>query len=219
MKTTLLFWEQRNHVILDASSFYDKDLNLLMGEGNCYFRALYNQQAYSSRGLKLKLVHGSLAYRKKNGKFFFELGNPEYKTLKDFLNPKYTFRAPAKEGEGKGKIFSVDIHTWLEDDEGRVYDIYEPYFDELDNSDVKGFRAFDPIESINKDHLKEYHGLWYVPAPGGTISATQSLLDVFMHRTFYQDYLTYMEKNKQDFGMSTINEEEEEEEEVEVAVV
>lgn len=114
----------------------------------CNMQAMYNaKNRYAQLGLKI--VVGSLGLGKGRN-VFFEFGGAHYKTVKQYFPPNMS---------------GADIHTWLEDNDGNVYDIVTAYM--VDVTKIRSlkmdFKAEHIIEGLSKSKLRQ-HGLTYVPA-------------------------------------------------------
>ena len=135
-------------------------------DGNCYLYAKYNKQkCYAQLGLKL--VCGRLGFGTTSPRWF-EYGKPMYITAKDFM----------------GGSFSWDWHVWLEDEDGRVWDVLPGIWHTLAHVygrqiSLGGATETRVIEGLDKEHLMK-HVLEYVPAQ----EITQSILFSVAQRVY-----------------------------------
>lgn len=130
------------------SSFGPETLpsGLCMREFYSWHQCFHNMVNFYS-GKQLKIVCGSLGIGIHAP--FFEYGGPNYSTLSDFKN----------------SYGSWDVHCWLEDKDGNVFDIFTPHMVRVERMRGKrtAYRARDVV-SGSKAHLQRM-GLVYIPAP------------------------------------------------------
>ncbi len=152
---------------------------VLMADGLCVSTAKFNAaHAYADR--QLVLVFGSLGVGLGPNPFFIH-GEARYRTVADFVNAPLMRRVEKELGHRAPNSNSMDIHCWLEDAEGRVYDVV--------TGDMVGAAAsqlqridlvpWTVIQGAPKSELRR-KGLHYVPAP----SETQPLLRGMCDRMF-----------------------------------
>jgi hypothetical protein len=125
---------------------------LVLCENGCYLQAKYNMEhAYAGRGLTM--VVGSLGIGMH--KPFFEFGGPHYTTVAQF-----------KMCSIPGGRISWDAHAWLEDKDGRVYDIVTQGMTHCALAWGKdtSFKTGNVVEGVDKPTLA-HRGLVYMPAP------------------------------------------------------
>jgi len=106
----------------------------------CHFNSRSNKKG-AFKDLNLKIVGGGLGL---DG--WFEFGGKDWK-MKDYLNKP------------------TDIHFWLEDDEGNVYDYIQPSWNWV--AKVRGrYSKFPNIElrGVSKAEIKRLYKIEYVPA-------------------------------------------------------
>ena len=113
---------------------------------HCFLNALYNKQnAYANK--ELKIVIGSLGIGKKDP--FYEYGNPHWSKVEDFR------KAPGM----------YDIHVWLEDIDGNIYDVVITvihYVAVIKNKSIS-FKDNEIIAGKSREQC-ERAGLFYVEA-------------------------------------------------------
>jgi hypothetical protein len=135
----------------------DDKTGLYYGEKACVPLCLLNQEIYALRGIPLKLVAGSLGVGTKDP--FFEFGSLHFRTISDFLSSPYTKQIT------KGCTI-MDAHMWLEDNEGKVYDVVMKHIAKIvprERRKTVYVRARQVLEGVDKRELSGM-GLVYVPA-------------------------------------------------------
>jgi hypothetical protein len=131
--------------------------SILINQNCCILRALYNKDKYDG---ELTIVAGSLGIG--IGEPFFEFGGPSY-SLSQFLRP------PGFLPHGGVDLsLGVDSHVWLEDLDGKVFDVCDAGW--LGVARMRGkkltFCAGEVIEGVTKAEL-ERKGLHYIAADDG----------------------------------------------------
>lgn len=131
----------------------DSDRRIVCAEGRCWQQARFNQ-AHAYRHIGLKLVVGSLGMGKTSP--FFEFGGDTWSTVKSFKK-----EAPDLFGRTQW-----DVHVWLENDEGAVYDVVSWHVvgAAMKRRKVVEFTLGQIIEGSTKAALVA-RGLVYVAAP------------------------------------------------------
>ncbi len=132
------------------------------------FSAWYRQEHLSHK-LELFVVNGSLGYGKED-KIKWRYGGPGFMAKSHFM--------PIK--DDKKPADTVLMHTWLEDINGKVYDIVtsvmiedaKPHLDKI----AEGFY----IEGMTKDELKDM-GIHYLPCPAVKDSNGVSLASIMQN--------------------------------------
>lgn len=135
---------------------YTED-GLLVGNWIAYQMAHYNKE-HKYKNLDLHVVHGSLGF----GRDWFEFGGEDFRLFHEFVTPH-----------------SVDAHSWLEDAEGRVYDIVQPMFlsvARMRSIELPGLKPFNAIQGMTKEKLEQEHNLVYIPAPKEVIPLLDAIL-------------------------------------------
>jgi len=114
--------------IPETEAFMDMTNNLLKGEYNSIFRAWFNQ-THKYASLNLKMMAGSLGFGYNNSPYF-ALGSAKATTADFFINNPDNEYTKGLDDEGKPirYAFQVDLHCWLEDDEGLIYDVFEHHW-------------------------------------------------------------------------------------------
>lgn len=121
----------------------------------CWESALFNQK-HAYRDLKLKVVYGSLGFvikertEESKAKIFWEFGGPKRKRVEEF----------------RIEMFRCwDIHVWLEDDKGRVYDIVGETWKNIATlrgcPSAAGLKAGLVLKGMKKSDLRLSYGLAY----------------------------------------------------------
>jgi hypothetical protein len=101
--------------------------------GCCFYNAIINKN-YHYAGMKLRVVFGGFRIGPR-----FIYGGPDPKTLP----------LPSQNDEG------WDIHAWLEDDEGRIYDcLYDEIVNKVPKANRKAMKA-GVMEGRTRDELKD----------------------------------------------------------------
>ena len=145
-------------------------------DGHCFIYTTYNfKKKWTAPNMNI--VCGTLGFGLQSEPRWYEHGNPEWTSAKQFMN--------------NGRV-SWDWHVWIEDDSGRVYDVVPAMWYYLAKVQGKTMTIADPekntvIEGVSKDHLKE-KGLEYIPAP----LQTQKILLAMafrLYRQFFTDSL------------------------------
>jgi hypothetical protein len=116
----------------------------------CVFSAWYIQRTIGG----LEVIHGSLRIGKNNP--IVEYGGEDYSKMEDFLPP------PLLSLMDMGDL--VDMHSWVEDKSGRVYDIVTENMACVSNQYVFDFKANEYIGGVDKKTLKR-RGLEYMKCP------------------------------------------------------
>lgn len=155
------------------AGFIDEADGLLKGNGICLFSAWYNQ-AHAYKDLSLTIVHGSLGFGMGDTPFF-EYGGKDRTVVKDFVNTLFVRNGPP----------TFDMHTWLEDDQGNVYDVVQSEWDMISNWNGQqiNVQPWQAIQGMTKADLQKV-GLHYVGAP----PATQIVLESMMQRLYPTEY-------------------------------
>jgi hypothetical protein len=123
---------------------------------SCSMQAFFNK-THVYRDLDLRIVVGSLGIGKKDP--WFEYGSKDFKTVKDFMTSKFT----KKNGGGNTQ---VDMHCWLEDSKGSVYDTVTSQVSvnvKIVHKKTTKYKTNDVIEAVSKEELA-LKGLHYVPS-------------------------------------------------------
>lgn len=174
-------------IIPGTSAFYCRNSGLLKGDGNHVYRTWYNQ-THAYRHLNLKVVYGSLGFGKEGEEeIFYELGGVERTTFPQFINEKTYDR-------NNGMVWAVDLYSWLEDENGRIYDIFESEWD-IRASDLPrwiSMTKWGEIRGKTIEEMKQNHGIHYVKAANPD---TQFLIEMFMERHFRPQYEQFLREN------------------------
>lgn len=175
----------RLHALLPTCAYFNDERLLVVNGMPCYM-AWFNKD-FEYYDLGLHVVCGSLAFGS-NDDPWFEYGGRDWTRFKHFMNSKLIigntqFNVSSKNKTGHKTL--QDVHIWLEDDEGNVYDIVQTHFKIIEqqmrdypelyrnNSNIVpgkqiiGFKEGDVIQGMSKDELKT-KGLQYFPAPPET---------------------------------------------------
>lgn len=188
LKTRLPKRQLKHINIIDESSFFDTRDGLLKGD-SLFFRVFYNQ-THKYKDLKLKAVFGSLALgaHKKLAPQFIA-GGSSFTKSQDFINIDTGMCHRNDKGE---LIYSeVDMHAWLEDEEGRIWDIVDT--DWIEFIEMKGnYLTVEATQEIAGYTLEQAAkvGLHYIKAPGDT----QYLLGLAIEKYFRKPYEEYHRK-------------------------
>jgi hypothetical protein len=130
--------------------------------GYCGVQATYNK-AHAYQHLHLRVVVGSLGIGKQNP--FFEYGDRHYQHISQFFRPALSSFEGSFGNLFEGLFGGSDMHVWLEDRDGKVFDIVEQnmilvaQWRKLSVS----VKAGDIVEGVTKEELRR-KGLHYVPA-------------------------------------------------------
>jgi hypothetical protein len=145
------------------------DNGLLKGHGICLFMAWYNQ-THKYAPLKLHVVHGSLGFGTPP---FFEMGGQYNRVVADYH---------------RGNSFNM--HTWLEDAEGNVYDVVQPDWPPVAKFNQKEIyvTAWLELEKLSRKELRDM-GLTYKRAP----KVTNEILDGMVTKVFQGTYFKFLE--------------------------
>lgn len=134
----------------------DSITGLFYGEGACILTSTLNQEVYKQRGKNLTQVAGSLGLGTRDP--WYEFGGANFRTTDDFLSSKYS-------GMTSAGYMGMDAHMWLEDDQGRVYDIVTKHvvMTALHRSKTIAVQAGEVLAGVHKSELKR-KGMIYKPA-------------------------------------------------------
>ena len=148
---------EREHESLRKSAAYVFPNGLVGLQGRCLAQAKLNSLSPAYKNLKLKIVVGSLGIGV--GKPFYEYGDPSWTTV-DHFQCNYNKNM-------------LDAHAWLEDEEGRVYDVQTQYWQNVASIQRRIIRAharlpegtqYRLIEAKTKEELRHL-GFHYSPCP------------------------------------------------------
>jgi hypothetical protein len=136
---------------------------------NCFIRAILGRENLRGK-LNLKIVLGSLGLGK-DKKIVYEFGGLNFTRKEQFMTTQAGI---------------YDIHVWLEDDNGNIYDVVTDYM-----LDVARFRRLDVdfntpntvIEGITKRTLAE-RGLHYL--------ASESSIQEYILNDYCKQYKVYI---------------------------
>lgn len=148
---------------------------LFMADDMAIHVAWFNRvHAYAD--LDLHVVHGSLGIGAGTKNPVYAYGHADWRMAYEFLASKETHRMP---GHPKELAF-VDMHSWLEDDQGRVFDVVSGQIKAISRSYSRRLvlPEWTVIERMSKDDLIDI-GLHYVPAH----PSAQPLLDRIVTRS------------------------------------
>jgi hypothetical protein len=131
----------------------DASRRVVCAEGRCWQQAKFNKE-HAYRQLGLKFVVGSLGMGKTSP--FFEFGGEAWDKVK-------TFKKTAPDMFGRTQW---DVHVWLENDAGGIYDVVSWHVigAAAQRSKVVDFSPGHVIEGLTRDALAA-RGLVYVAAP------------------------------------------------------
>jgi hypothetical protein len=135
------------------------DLQVLYASQACYHQASFNQ-AHAYRELELRVTVGSLGIGLAHEEPFYEFGGADFTTFAHYK--QYTVESDLEPG-----CHLWDAHIWLEDADGRVYDVVSGVMKNC--AEVRGktlrFLERHVIEGLDKSQLAAA-GLHYIAAPG-----------------------------------------------------
>jgi hypothetical protein len=123
---------------------------LIAINNGCFKQAWFNRDHFYA-GLNLRPVMGSLGIGQ--GDPFYEYGGLAYRSLADFIE--------------NGKDGSWDVHMWLEDEEGNVFDIVTPLMEDaarINKKQLSQLSSLSRVEGLTKAWLRD-RGLHYVAVP------------------------------------------------------
>lgn len=147
---------------------------LIMIPDCCLLQALYNSKRGPWSNIRgVKVVAGSLGVGVDKNPWF-EYGGSDFKNVCQFIASPFT-HAPAG---------AFDCHVWVEDQEGRIYDIITPYLREVASFHGKKFRVKDAMIQGETREALAAMGLHYIIAPG---IASDALIAVMGRNHDYGD--------------------------------
>jgi hypothetical protein len=149
------------------------DMEVLYLGQACSRQGWFNQE-HAYRELGLRSVAGSLGIGLAHQVPFYEYGGAEYTTFAHYRRSRFTVDSLATPG-----CQVWDAHVWLEDADGRVYDVVSSGMTNCAAVRGKTLRLPERhvIEGVDKAELAA-HGLHYAAAVG----ITQQALMTAMHR-------------------------------------
>jgi hypothetical protein len=130
----------------------------VMSDGNCIVCAIVNRRmVYRDR--RLRVVIGSLGVCGKNPfsrneQVFYMYGDTNFKTVDDFITATGNF----------------DVHVWLEDSDGRVYDYLSRHVVKetqkllRKTKKIASMKRGTRLVGLTKAKTRQCYGLCYVPA-------------------------------------------------------
>lgn len=208
--------KKRHYVPIGESCFLDTKDKLMKGDMT-FFRVLYNN-THKYANLGLHPVYGSLAvgtvnfgshdnlndevkpvWDAKNNKLIYPglqflnggRGSVKWTTLQEFANFK---TGTARRNEKGELIFTeVDMHVWLEDDKGNVYDVIDTdFFDWAEEfGEMISGEEEEEIAGLSKRMIRKRHGLHYIPAEG----LTQPVIQKAIEKWFLPEYEPFLKKH------------------------
>ncbi len=148
---------------------------------------------FNSRGkykeLGLTITHGSLGFGMDGEEIYFHYGNKSAKNVKDFMRPQqFEHFGMIIDSTNLPKHKKIRCHSWLEDQDGNIYDIIKSTWRTVAASNHSSIdpklKNWEPIEKMSKDTLRKL-GLHYFAAPKETIY----YLDSILHKLHMQQFL------------------------------
>jgi hypothetical protein len=158
---------------------------LLKGEAQCVFQAWFNKDGkYQHQGLRV--VYGSLGIGVQDP--YYELGGPEFTTIKQFMGTIVEFAGVKIDlKEFMNTKQKLNVHCWLEDGSGKVYDIVQSNWRIVAALHGKtlssSLKSGDALEGMSRKSLQRL-GLHYIDAP----EPAHTLLSQIAHRLFAEQY-------------------------------
>lgn len=164
----------------------------MKGSGHCVHQAWFNQEhAYKEKGLRV--VFGSLGLGSGNDPHF-EYGGRNHRTWSDFQSFKPGMSALLSPADRAALARKVDIHAWLEDAMGNVYDVCFPEWTLFAAVHRRAMpekvRGGCVLNGVSKDVARTEYGLHYVPAP----PETHEVIEKCIKKLHHELYLQYLEK-------------------------
>lgn len=155
------FHKQR---LLAEGSVPGKQWFLPMLFQNNYLTSMWNRDhVWKKHNLKLKI--GSLGFTKeRDGTIWWEFGNPEWNKPCQFYNAN-----------------GYDVHTWLEDEKGNIYDVFPRSFQDIAkwNECIGHFPGGLCTLGKSKEEMTKKYGLVYVEV----VQCAQELEKIFNEKT------------------------------------
>lgn len=172
-------WKYINR--MGYSPYIDPETRVLITEGNCICQSWFNK-AYVYPHLLLKVVYGSLGVGAEADKpAFFEFGNPSCHTFQELANLGMMARDPET-----GKMNVFDLHCWLEDEQGRIYDVATSIMHAVSIFQEREYhygKDNHPLQAVTREEAKS-KGLEYVPFP----TEMQQVIAVMAERDLKDKY-------------------------------
>ena len=175
--------------IQGTSTYLDLESNLLKGEWNSIYRSWYNQ-THKYKDLRLKVTYGSLGFGLPHEKpIHYEHGQIDA-TLATFIDSAETYTDIGDDGK---ETVLMDIHSWLEDSEGNIFDVFEGRWKDVcvyRDKTIKG-KSFSEIYKMSPKHLAEKQGLCYLKASPEFADD----LEAFVEKHYRSSYLQFLVDN------------------------
>lgn len=148
--TQVFYWSKLDGALPSPETIGN---SLVFFESNCFCSAKHNLEHFW-KNMNLHLVAGSLGIQapEAEGEVYWLYGDPIFTKVEDFVSDEQD--GEEEDDEKSGSILHFDVHVWLEDTEGNVFDVVDIQQFE---KDTVAYKLFDSSKRflIAQKHSKE----------------------------------------------------------------